>query len=118
MELVYLDTDLRQIAVELSIIEGAQFHLNRRWSLYNPPWKPKERREPLPCGMGIRWRKITVTNPHHQVGERDFTYRHHLILAVIQLIHRSLPGIQILQCPEHLSFLLAVAFLFTELVVA
>ena len=63
LQLVHSDTDLSQIAVELAIIEGPQFHLNRRLSPHDPSWKPKERREPLPCCVGIGGWKVAVTNP-------------------------------------------------------
>lgn len=78
----------------------------------------KEREQTPPRCMSIRERKVLVTGPHRQIRQSHLADRHHLILAMIQLIHGLLFGFEIFQRPEHVSLFFTVAFLFTELVVA
>src|SRR6266487_1977692 len=72
----------------------------------------------MPGGMSIRSGKILVTSPHRQIRESHPTDSHHLVLAVIQFVHPSLPHIQLFQSPEYLALFLTVTLLFAELLVA
>ena len=63
LEFVHLCAEGSKIPVELSVIEWSQFYLTRLWSRYDPSWKPKERREPLPRRVGIGGREVAVADP-------------------------------------------------------
>src|SRR5712692_1078357 len=118
LELVHPGTDLSQIAVELSIIEGPQFHPHDVCFSHHPSGQSKEREQPLPRRVSIGGGEVVVTAPHHQIGQRDFAHRHDLILAVIQFVHRSLCSLQIFQQTEDVSLLFAVPLLLAELLIA
>ncbi len=118
LEFVYLCTEGSKISVELSVIEWAQFQLNRLWSRYDPSWKPKERREPLPRRVGIGCREIAVADPHDEISQCDLADGHDLIFAMIELVHGPFIGSKVFQASQQVALLLAVPLLLAEFLVA
>src|SRR5229473_2552077 len=80
---VHLSTDGFQVSVKSAIIEGAEFHLHCLRTPDDPPWQAEERCQPMPGGLSIGGRKIGVTCPHHQIGERQLEHGHHLIFGML-----------------------------------
>jgi len=60
LQLVHPGTDLSQIAVELSIIEGPQFHLHDVCLSHHPSGQSKEREQPLPRRMSVGGGEVVV----------------------------------------------------------
>ncbi len=56
-----------QIAVQLPIIERAQFYLYGVSLPHYPSSKPKERDESLPRRVGIGCRKVAVADTHDEI---------------------------------------------------
>src|SRR5229473_5996766 len=84
-----------QILVELTVVEGMQFHGNSLWMRDNPASELEKRSEALPGSMGIAGRKIVIARPHDQIGQRELADAHDLVFLVIQLIHHPLAFLQI-----------------------
>jgi hypothetical protein len=105
LELVHPCTDLSQITVQLTIIEGSQFHPYYVCFSYHPSGQAKEREQPLPRRMSIGGGEGVITDPHRQIGQRDFAHRHESHLAVIHFVHRSLGSLQIFQRTADFSLL-------------
>src|SRR3989442_9755411 len=59
--------------------------------------------------MGIGLRKIVVTGPHDEIGQRELAESHHVIFTVIEFIHGPLRGVQVLQCAQEVTLLLGIA---------
>jgi hypothetical protein len=79
-----------QILIVPLVIEWPKRHFHRVLALRNHPWQMKKGSQAFPGRMGVGWWKIVVSGPHYQVHQRYFEDGHHLIFAVVQLIHRSL----------------------------
>ncbi len=94
---IHSRTEDSQVPVQLPVIERTQFHLYRRRSPFDPSWKPKERREPLPRRVGIGGRKVAVADPHDEICQRKLAYGHDLIFAVIELVHGPFIGREVFQ---------------------
>src|SRR3989442_411482 len=60
--------------------------------------------------MSVGSRKTLITSPHGEIGQGQFTDSHDLILAVIQLIHRSLLSGKIFQRSQEVTLLTTIAF--------
>jgi hypothetical protein len=82
------------------VIEWPEFYLNRLWSQYDLPWKPKERREPLPRRVDIGCRKVAVADPHDKISQCDLAYGHDLIFALIELVHSPFIGLEVFQASQ------------------
>ncbi len=87
----------RKIAIELTIVERAECDSQRIAVPDDLSRQLEEGLQTLPGGMGLAGRKILVTRPHHQVGQGDFTDRHHLVFSVVQFVHLLFACREILQ---------------------
>jgi hypothetical protein len=65
--------------------------------------------------MGGVCREILIPHPHAQIRQHQFAHSHELIFPMIQFIHRSFGGIQIIQSPEQIALLLTVPTLLVML---
>jgi len=108
-------TQHRQIVREPTIIEGAQLYLHRICSPDNPTRQAKKGLQALPGGLGIRSGKVLLTDPQHQIHQRQLERSHHLILGLVELVHGELGVRQVLQRAQHLTLLSAMAFARAEL---
>src|SRR5258708_4718468 len=111
-------TDLRQIAIESTVVERSQFDLDRPGIARDGAGELEEWKQTMPGRMSVRSWKILVPHPHRQIRQCYFTHCHYLVLAVIQLIHGSLFRFEIFQCSEHISLFFTVVFLFAKLLIA
>ena len=99
--------EFHQILVEAPSIERAESDAHGLPINARQPWKMEERPKPLPRRLGIGLRKIVVARPHDFIGERQLKSGHHLILRVIQLVHRPLARCQIFQMAQEVALALA-----------
>jgi len=95
----------RQIARHLSVVEGVQLHVDHVRPPHHAPGQPEEGGQPLLCGLTIvRW-KILIPRVHRQVRQRRLADRHHLVLAVVQFVHRALARGKIGELAQELALL-------------
>src|SRR5260221_5118237 len=111
-------TEQREVAVERSVVERPQFHMDRGGIGRDGARELEKRKQTPPSRMSVRSWKILVPHPHRQIRQCYFTHCHYLVLAVIQLIHGSLFRFEIFQCSEHISLFFTVVFLFAKLLIA
>src|SRR6266508_2149405 len=108
----------RKIAIELTIVERAEGDSHRIALPDDLSWQLEEWLQTLPGGMGVAGRKIHLARPHHQVGQRDFTDRHHLVFGVVQFVHLLFACREILQGAQQGALLLAIPLLLPVLAIA
>src|SRR5713101_4765254 len=96
--LVDLFTEQREVAIKGTIVKRTEFHQDRCSIVCDGTRELEKRKQTLPGRMSIRSRKILVPHPHCQICQGNLADCHHLIFAVIQLIHGSLFRFEIFQC--------------------
>src|SRR5713226_396481 len=90
-------------------MKGTQFDAHRRWSLYNQTGQMEEGGQSLPGRMSKALWEIVVSGPHYHVGERDLEHGHHLILPIVEFIHRSFIRREVFECAQQVTLLATIA---------
>src|SRR5260221_52723 len=90
-------------------MKGTQFDAHRRWSWYDQTRQMEERGQSLPGRMSKALWEIVVSGPHHHVCERDLEHGHHLILPIVEFVHRSFMRREVFKRAQQVTLLATIA---------
>lgn len=53
--------------------------------------------------------EIVISGPHHQVCQRDLEHSHHLILPIVEFVHRAFIRREVFACAQQVTLLATIA---------
>jgi 4-amino-4-deoxy-L-arabinose transferase-like glycosyltransferase len=96
-------TQIQQIAREVTIIDRTHVHAHGLSTPRDPPRKAVERCQPPPGRVSVGGRNVVLAGPHHHIDQRHLQHGYHVILHIVEFIHRALVRCQVFQLSEAIS---------------